>query len=611
MSKIEELREKANLLPLLPGVYLMKDAQGQVIYVGKAKALKNRVTSYFRGEHNAKTTAMVAKVDTFDVIVAASELEALVLENSLIKRHRPHYNILLKDDKGYPFIRLDVLSQYPRFTLVNKTAQDGARYFGPFGSRGLSGTVIDTLCKTLRLPTCGRRFPGDIGKGRPCLNYHLDTCAGYCLRDTDPAGYAEAIHQAEMVLDGRSAELLADLERRMNEAAEALRFELAADLRDRMRAIQALSQKQRVIAAVLADTDAVGFFHGAKCCFTVLHYQMGDLADKEYTLLEEPAEENGPAVTSLVRQYYARRGSWPREILVPEETEDKALLEQLFTQLAGRAVYVTTPKRGHRVRLLERAMENAREEVARATTEQEKRGKTLAWLGALTGLDGPPHRIEAFDISNTGDENIVAAMTVFQDGRPLKRDYRKFRIQGTGGQDDFGSMREAVTRRFQRYLDGDEHFALLPDLLLIDGGAVHAGVAVEALRALGLSLPVYGMVKDDRHRTRALVSPAGEELGLTGNPAGFALVGNIQEETHRTAIRYHRSLRDAAHGSALDKIPGVGEKRRLALLREFKSVAAIRRAEAADLARVVPKNTAQAIYDYYHPTGEEEEDGCE
>lgn len=602
----DELREKAGRLPLLPGVYIMKDAAGEVIYVGKAKALKNRVSSYFHGEHLPKVAAMVEKVADFDVIVAASEFEALVLENSLIKRHRPHYNILLKDDKGYPFIRLDVKSAYPAFSLVNRAAKDGARYFGPFGGRGLSAGVIDTICKTLRLPTCSRRFPRDIGRARPCLNYHMGTCAGWCLKDADPEEYRAAIRQAEMILGGQTRALVSELTARMNEAADALRFELAASLRDRIRAVEGLGNRQLVLSAVYADTDAVGFCRGAKTCFSVLHFVDGDLAGKDFELMEEPLEDDAEAVSGLVRQYYAQRGAWPKFILLPVEIEDEADLSRLFSEEAGRKVEVVTARRGDRLRLSERAQANAREESARAATAAQKRLKTLEWLQRMLDLPALPERIEAFDVSNLGNDGVVAAMTVFQHGKPRRSDYRKFRIRDTGGQDDYGAMREAVTRRFRRTLDGDGKFPVLPDLLLIDGGAVHASAALGVLRKLGLSVPVFGMVKDDRHRTRALEAPDGREIGIAASPAVFALVGTIQEETHRCAVTYQRSLRGAGLHSGLDDIPGVGEKRRAQLLAHFRTVRAIRAASYEELCAAVPKNTAKAVYDRFHG-GEESE----
>ena len=440
----EQLREKANMLPLLPGVYIMLDEHGEVIYIGKAKALKNRVTSYFRGEHLPKVAAMVAHVADFNVIVVQSEFEALVLENSLIKLHKPKYNILLKDDKGYPFVRLDVTQPYPTFSLVNRTEKDGAKYFGPYGGRSMTAEIIDTVCKTLRLPTCTRRFPRDIGRARPCLNYHMGTCAGYCLKDVTRAQYLQAIREAEMILDGRTAELTAELTEQMQAAAEALRFEYAASLRDRLRAIEGLKNHQRVIATAYADTDAVGFARGAKCCFTVLHFTDGSLTDKDKSFLEEPMEPDGEALAALVQQYYESRGAYPRQVLLPCPLEGQDALERLLTEAAGHKVALAVPQRGDKCRLTEMADKNAREEILIATTKAQRSLKTLEWLQRALELDAPPERIEAFDISNLGDSGIVAGMTVFQHGRPRKSDYRKFRIRTTDGQNDYGAMHEGL-----------------------------------------------------------------------------------------------------------------------------------------------------------------------
>ncbi|MGI6013860.1 MAG: excinuclease ABC subunit UvrC [Oscillospiraceae bacterium] len=597
---IEMLREKANRLPLLPGVYCMLDEHGEVIYVGKAKKLKNRVTSYFRGEHEPKTAAMVSKVADFHVVVVNSEFEALVLENSLIKRHKPHYNILLRDDKGYPFVRLDLREAYPSFEIVNRVSRDGARYFGPYGGRGQTTSILDSLCKALKLPTCSKKFPRDIGKARPCLNHQMGLCAGWCRKNSDPTEYRRRIEEARLILEGKADHLRAEMETEMMQAAEQLRFERAAELRDRLRAISGLSNRQKVIGAVFADTDAVGFFRSAKCCFTVLHYVDGVLAGKDFELMEEPIEEDSAALSALVRQYYTMRGVWPKVILLPWEIEDAEALEMLLTESAGRKVSIEVPKRGDRLRLSETAQVNAREESLRVTTAAQRGQKTLEWLQTALELPTLPQRIEAFDISNMGNTGVVAAMAVFKNGKPLKRDYRKFRIREVNGQDDYHSMQEAVSRRFQRYRDSDSGFSNKPDLLLIDGGATHASAALAVLQELGLSIPVFGMVKDDRHRTRALMSPDGHEIGITANQAVFALIGNIQEETHRTAIEYQRSLRNEGFASELDQIKGVGKKRRSDLLCAFRTVKAIREAALAELEAVVPANVAKEVYDYYH-----------
>ncbi len=605
MDKIALLREKANKLPLLPGVYIMKDAKGEVIYVGKAKALKNRVTSYFRGDHLPKVAAMVSHVDDFDVIVAATEFEALVLENSLIKRHMPHYNILLRDDKTYPFLRLDMREPYPVFTIVNRVAEDGARYFGPYGGRGVTKSILETLAKALKLPSCSRRFPRDIGRDRPCLNHHMNACEGWCRGEPGQAEYRERMAQAAQILSGDSKELVRALERDMLAAAEAMRFEKAAELRDRMRAVGELSNRQNVIKAARADTDAVGFFRSAKTAFVVLHYTEGDLTGKDLELMPEPMEEDAQAVSSLVRQYYIRRGAWPKLVLLPVEIEDREPLAALLSEMAGHKIELSVPQRGTRREFYEAAQRNAREESARAESEAERRSKILEWLQKMLTLEDLPRRIEAYDISNTGDFGIVSSMTVFEDGRPAKRKYRKFHMKTVKAQDDFASMRETILRRIQRFVDKDESFTPLPDVFFIDGGPGQVAAAEDALAEKGFHhIPVFGMVKDGRHHTRALTDREGREIGLRQNPAVFAFVGHIQEETHRFAITYHKKLRQKTIASQLEEIPGIGEQRRKALMKEFGSVRKIKEASVERLSAVIPQNAAQSVYDHFH-SGEE------
>ena len=606
----DELKEKAHALPLKPGVYIMQDAKNEVIYVGKAKALKNRVSQYFANlaSHTEKTRAMVSQIDHFDVIVADSEFEALVLENSLIKRHQPRYNILLKDDKGYPYIRLTVKDPYPRFSLANRAAEDGARYFGPYGSRGNTQNIIDALRVALCLPSCNKKFPRDIGKERPCLNYHMGQCDGYCRKDMDQSRYREAIDQAVRLLEGKFQEVGDELKAEMELAAEELRFEKAAELRDRYKAIELLGKRQKVVAGSLADTDVIGFHKGeaTKSCFVVLHFVEGELAAKDWDLIDTPMEEETADILSaLVRQYYGGRGNLPRQILLPCELEDEVPLMRMLSEDAGRKVELITPQRGAKMDLIRLANKNAVEEVERWTTREERQSKLMELLGKLLDLEEPPRRIESYDISNQGADDIVASMVVYVNARPLKRDYRHFKLKDMDGPDDYASMEQVLTRRFKRYLEGDEKFADKPDLLLIDGGVNHANVAVKVLETLGLTIPIFGMVKDDRHRTRALVTPEGKEIGIQGNQAIFSLIGQIQEETHRFAIEFHRQQQNQrVKGSVLDQIPGVGEKRRSDLLKHFKSIKRIREATQAQLAEVVPKNAAQAVYDYFHPKGE-------
>ena len=601
----DELKEKAHALPLKPGVYIMQDAKNEVIYVGKAKALKNRVSQYFANlaSHTEKTRAMVSQIDHFDVIVADSEFEALILENSLIKRHQPHYNILLKDDKGYPYIRLTVKEPYPRFSLANRAAEDGARYFGPYGSRGSTQNIIDALRVALKLPSCSRKFPRDIGKERPCLNYHMGQCDGYCRKEMDQTRYREAIDQAVRLLEGQFKEVGEELLAEMEQAAEELRFEKAAELRDRFKAIELLGKRQKVVAGSLADTDVVGFHKGeaTRSCFVVLHYVEGELAAKDWELIETPMEEDRADILSaLVGQYYGGRGRLPRQILLPCELEDAVPLMRLLSEQAGHRVELVTPQRGAKMDLIKLANQNAAEEVERATTREERQNKLLEALGRMLGLPQAPRRMESYDISNTGADDIVASMVVFENGRPLKRDYRHFKLKDLDGPDDYASMKQVLTRRFRRYLDGDEKFNARPDLLLIDGGGNHVRVACRVLETMGLDIPAFGMVKDDRHRTRALVAPDGREIGIQAIPAVFALIGQIQEETHRFAIEFNRQQRKGrVQGSVLDRIPGVGEKRRAQLLKHFKSVRAIREAPLEELEQVVPKNTAQAVFRYF------------
>ncbi len=601
----EELREKANDLPLVPGVYLMMDKTGKVIYVGKAKKLKNRVSQYFQDSaaHTVKTRQMVAQVDHFDTIFVTSEFEALVLENSLIKRHMPRYNILLKDDKGYPFVRLSK-ETYPRFTMTGKWANDGARYFGPFGGRFETRQALDAVCTALRLPTCNRKFPRDIGAERPCLNFHMGRCDGFCRSEMSAEEYRRRIEQAVQMLEGKSKQLLRDMTEEMEKEAEALRFEQAAALRDRINAIGALGKKQTVIAGLCADTDIWGLYRGAgKCCYAVLHMESGNLTGRETELFTAPIEEDGAEMlAALTAQYYLPRAILPHEILLPLETEDCEELSAALTTRAGHKVWVHEPQRGEKAELLDMAERNAREEAERATTAEERTAHTLTLLGKMLDLPAPPKRLESFDISNTGSSDIVASMVVYSGDRPLKSAYRRFHIQSLSGHpDDYASMQEVLRRRLQRAADGDEKFLPLPDAFLIDGGVTHANAVLTVTREFGVSVPVFGMVKDDRHRTRALVTPDGREIGLVNTQAVFALIGQIQEETHRFAITFHHE----SHGknalrSPLDEIPGVGPKRREALRRSFGTLKAIRQADVESLAAVVSRPTAEAIYRHFH-----------
>ncbi len=602
----DELREKANDLPLQPGVYLMMDKTGKVIYVGKAKKLKNRVSQYFQDSaaHSVKTRQMVSQVDHFDTIFVTSEFEALVLENSLIKRHMPRYNILLKDDKGYPLVRLS-RGRYPKFTLVNRPANDGAKYFGPFGGRYETRQAVDAVCQALRLPTCRRQFPRDIGAERPCLNFHMGRCDGFCRPEMPEAEYDRRMEQAAQLLEGRSKQLLRDMTAEMEAEAEALRFEQAAQLRDRIQAISALSKKQTVIAGLCADTDVWGVFRGAgKSGYAVLHMENGDLVGRETELLTAPMEESAAELLAAVTaQYYLPRAILPHEILLCVDTGDCEELSEALTQRAGHKVWVHVPQRGEKSTLADMAVRNAQEEVRRATTAEEKTAYTLEALQKMLNLPQPPRRMESFDISNTGASDIVASMVVYQGAKPLKSAYRRFQIKElTGGHpDDYGSMREVLRRRLQRAGDEDEKFLPLPDVFLIDGGVTHADAVREVAEQFDCTVPIFGMVKDDRHRTRALVTPEGREIGIVNDQAVFSLIGQIQEETHRFAITYHHQHHTkSAMRSALDGVPGLGPKRQAELRKHFGTVKAIREADETALAAVLPQNVAHTLWIRLH-----------
>ena len=598
----EELKAKALSLPLAPGVYIMRDKTDKVIYVGKAKKLKNRVSQYFQdtASHSPKTRIMVGKIHHFDVIVAASEFEALVLECSLIKRHMPKYNILLKDDKGYPYLRLNMKDIYPKIELVSKLSDDGADYYGPYGGRSVTRDVMEAIRLTLKLPGCSKQFPRDIGKERPCLNYHMNQCAGWCQESKSCTEYRETMLQARELLRGNYKSVADQIRQQMLAAADNLEFELAASLRDRLLSVENLGQKQLVTAGTLADTDVVGYGETeAKACFAVLHFSGGNLLDKEYEVFARP-DDKQEAVSSLLKQFYLSRGLAPKRVLLPFEIGDAELFAELLEQQFGRKPKLHMPQRGDNVRLVELACKNAFEEAQRATGKAERVSATLTLLGKMLDME-PPMRMESYDISNISGTDIVASMVVFQEGKPHKSGYKRFKLEGLANQDDYASMAQILRRRFTHYKAGDKGFEETPDLLLIDGGVNHARVAVSVLEELELQFPVFGMVKDDRHRTRALVTPQGQEIRIDNNQAIFALIGQIQEETHRFAITFHRQMRSKrlSH-SALDNIPGIGPKRKQELLKQFKSIAGIRGAGISELQRVLPKDAAMAVYRHFH-----------
>ncbi len=599
----EELKEKSHRLPQLPGVYLMHDRSGTVIYVGKAKSLRNRVSQYFAdlSSHTLKTRRMVSNIDYFETIFASSELDALLLENTLIKKYKPKYNILLKDDKGYPFIRIDK-GPFPKLSVASRREKDGAQYFGPYGGRGTANTAIRLLSETFLLPSCSRKFPRDIGKERPCLQLHMKKCCGPCTGDLSQEAYDEIIRQCIQVLEGKSEELEGALQNQMEQAAEEMRFEQAAVFRDRIRAIQRLRQSRIAVVTGGADTDAIGYaVRGSRACIVRLSYRGGILVDRSKLLLDGLDEgDASDTLESFLQQYYAPLGWAPKTVCISHEIEDPTAMEAYLTGLRGAKCAVVLPQRGEKRREVQLALDNAVLELAQVEDAEQRTGKTMALLQEMLGLKHPPVRMEAFDISNTAGNDPVASMTVFHNGKPLKSAYKKYKIKTAIGGDDYGAMAEVIGRRLDRALAGDESFLPLPDLFLIDGGQGQAAVALEQLQRRDLHIPIYGMVKDDHHRTRALITAEGQEFGIAATPAVFALIGRIQEETHRFAIEFHRSLRSKGmRKSSLEGIPGVGPAREKMLLKRFGTVRSISQAELSDLETVLPKQTAQAVYEHF------------
>lgn len=596
-------KEKALKLPQKPGVYLMLAKNGEVIYVGKAKKLYNRVNSYFRSNasHNSKTRMMVSQIYDFDYIITDTEFEALVLENSLIKRHMPKYNILLKDDKGYPSIRLSN-EEYPRFSVVSKPADDGARYFGPYGGRMESRRAIETVCELLRLPNCSRRFPADIGKGRPCLNSHIGRCDAVCAGKVTKQEYNERIERACMILSGKTDDVIKSLEEKMLVCADRLEFELASKYRDEIRAVSSLSTKQKIISSMMSDTDVFALFTGEnKTVFSVLHYIDGSLLESETKMMDTPVYADlAELLEAFVVRYYSGRSRFPREIYLQHEPASLDALSEWLSELSGKRVHVYTPKRGEKLKSVEMAYQNAKEKAVATMKREEREIRILEDLKKILALSDAPKRIESYDISNTSGSEMVAGMIVFKNGSPARSEYRRFKIKTLNNQDDPAAMREVLSRRFVRYKEGDEKFSNKPDLILLDGGITQVKAVAGLLDEMNINVSLFGMVKDDKHRTRAITDRSGGEIGISANPAVFRFISSVQEEVHRYAIEYHRKLREKSMTeSELTKINGVGKKRASELLSKFKSIPNITKASVEELAEILPQTVAQEVYNYY------------
>lgn len=612
MAHIKELRKKAMKLPLHPGVYIMHSRDDTIIYIGKAKALKNRVSQYFGSDknHNEKVRRMVSNVEYFEYILTDSEFEALILESSLIKQHQPKYNILLKDDKGYSYIKVTA-GDWPRISETKQVLNDGAKYIGPYLSAWTIKDTVEEARKIFRLPSCTRKFPQEIGRGRPCLNYYIKQCCAPCRGHVSQNEYNEAVQEALDFIRGGTSGSVRTLTEKMNEAAENLDFELAARIRDRITAINKLKERQKVVASRVPEQDVIALvLGGEKVSIQVFRFAGGRLYDRESFLLN--ADDEPEQIRSeFVMQYYSMRDKIPPVITIDGPVNDDGVLEEWLTKKAERRVKFHIPQKGEQKQLVEMCRTNAAEALAQAMGRATGRETSaLDELRQLLNLPKTPEYIESYDISNLAGGENVAGMIVFENGRPLKSAYRKFKIKTVVGQDDYGSMREVIRRRFEEYRAADkpEGFGRLPDLILLDGGKGHVGAIRPLLREMGIDVPVYGMVKDDKHRTRAITEDGGE-IAIQSTRAVFTLVSSIQDEVHRFAIGYHRQQRKKATiSTTLTSIPGIGETRAKALMKHFTTIRAVSEATEEMLEETPGMNApaARAVYRYFHS---EENDG--
>lgn len=603
--KMSELRKKAMALPLLPGVYIMHDKIGGIIYIGKAKALKNRVSQYFGSQNNhaEKVRRMVDNVDDFEYIITDSEFEALVLECSLIKQHTPKYNILLKDDKGYSYIKVSP-GEWKKLSYVLQKTDDGSEYIGPYMSSYYVKNAVEEANKIFMLPTCNRQFPRDFRKGRPCLNYHIKQCMAPCTGRVKLKDYKESVEQALDFLRGGSSNSIKQLTQQMEEAAENLEFEKAARIRDKITAVKKMGEKQKVVANKVLDEDVIGSFSdGGKTCFQVFRFEGGRLFDRESFVFDSGDSES--EYEEFILRYYTIRNDVPKNIAIDKSFDGIEALGEWLSQKRGNKVNVTVPQRGEQAKLVNMCRSNAAETLAQKKDATVREYSVLEELKETLGLEKLPEYIESYDISNLAGTENVAGMVVYKNGKPLKSAYKKFKIKGFEGQDDYGSMKEVLTRRFQEYYkaeNSDEGFGKLPDLILLDGGKGQVAVAKEVLNKMNIDVPLFGMVKDDKHRTRAITGDGGE-IAISSKRALFAFVTRIQDEVHRFAIGYHHSRRSKnTFRSSLTEIDGIGEVRAKILLKHFRTIENISNADLKELenAPKMTKDSALAVYKYFH-----------
>ncbi|MCM1542109.1 MAG: excinuclease ABC subunit UvrC [Blautia sp.] len=611
--------EELKKLPKEPGVYIMRDNRDTILYVGKAVNLHNRVRSYFRENigRGPMIDKMVSLIARFEYIVTDSELEALVLENNLIKENSPKYNTLLKDDKTYPYIKVTVGEAYPRILFSRTMKKDKSKYFGPYNSAGAVKDTIELLNKLYCLRTCNRSLPRDIGLERPCLNYHIKQCMAPCQGYIDQKQYREQVDQALEFLNGNYNAILKDLETKMKNAAETLDFEAAAGYRDLYNSVKQVAQKQKITDSVGEDKDVIALYQDEnEAVVQVFFVRDGKLIGREHYYMTHVSENRAEILENFVKQFYAGTPFIPRELMLQYEIEDSQLIEKWLTGRKGGRVYLRVPKIGSKEKLVELAAQNARH-ILEQDRERLKReeGRTIGAVKEIAAILGLSHieRMEAFDISNINGFENVGSMIVFEKGKPKPSDYRKFRIKTVSGPDDYACMREVLTRRFRHGMEESREleekeldqeygsFTKFPDLLMMDGGRGQVNIALSVLSELHIDIPVCGMVKDDNHRTRGLYYH-NIELPIDTHSEGFKLITRVQDEAHRFAIEYHRSLRSKAQvRSVLDDIPGVGPARRKALMRHFKSIDEIKAASVEELASIPELNirAAEEIYQFF------------
>lgn len=615
-----DLEEELKKLPAQPGVYIMHDKKDEIIYVGKAISLKNRVRQYFQSSRNktAKIEQMVSRIARFEYIITDSELEALVLECNLIKEHRPRYNTMLKDDKTYPYIKVTVGEAFPRVLFSREMKKDKNRYFGPYTSAGAVKDTIDLIQKLYKIRTCSRSLPKEIGKGRPCLNYHIKQCGAPCQGYIGKEAYAQNVGQVLEFLSGHYDKVLKTLEEKMMQASDEMDFEKAIEYRELLTSVRQIAQKQKITSSGMEDRDIIAMAKDERdAVVQVFFVREGRLIGREHFHVNiATAEDSRQILTSFVKQFYAGTPFVPRELLIQEELEDSEVISRWLSGKRGQKVHIVTPKKGEKERLVELAGKNAA--LVLSQDKEKIKREELRTIGAMNqvadwlGLKGVK-RIEAFDISNISGYESVGSMIVYEDGKPKRNDYRKFKIKTVVGANDYASMKEVLTRRFTHGLEemrqlrengvgGDfGSFTRFPELLMMDGGRGQVNIALEVLNELQLDIPVCGMVKDDNHRTRGLYYQ-NIEIPIDKHSEGFRLITRIQDEAHRFAIEYHRSLRSIGQvRSILDDIDGIGDTRRKALMRHFKSLEAIQAAAEDDLAAVPGMNrlAASSVYRFF------------